>query len=136
MLVELEDVGVVEVSQDLDLICEPLRILDFALFDGLASSDLPRLLVQNSLNCAKRASAQNVLFVNLVELGYRVLILGDHARLFDQKLLKDLGESRLFSFGFNFVHRFICFKLVKMKLYLDKKSRLLNLYYLFRSQKL
>jgi hypothetical protein len=120
MLVKLEDIGVVEVSQDLDLICEPLRILDFALFDGLASSDLPTLLVQNSLDRAKRASAQNVLFVNLVELRDRVLILGDHARLFDQKLLKDLGERRLFSFGFSFVHMFICFELVKIKLYLVK----------------
>ena len=56
----------VESLQDLDLILEPLLVLDLLPRNGLASSDLFRRLVLHTLDYSVGASAQHVLLVHLV----------------------------------------------------------------------
>lgn len=96
ILVKLENVGVIEVSQDLDLVREPLWVANLLFVDGLASSDLTSLLVQNSLDCPKGACAEDVLFVDLVEGADRVFVFGDHARLLDQELFEHFFQAVVF----------------------------------------
>lgn len=50
ILVELEDIGVVQRLQDLDLIIESLPVLDLLPRYGFTCSDLPGSLVEHPMN--------------------------------------------------------------------------------------
>ena len=101
ILIELEDVGVVERSEDLYLLLESLLVLYLFAGNDLACSLLAGFNVLHFTDHAEGARAQGFL-VHLVDLGDRLWVQSDHLRFFNNEGIEwVLGFLRRWLFRFH-----------------------------------